>query len=179
MKIPREPMKTIYLLAPIFLLCFFGFGQLKNQKAINKTIDQIEHDKKLRVREYDRVDLLGNNYGEGVVKVWYSGQEIQKIEERVGLAFGISRELVYFQNGLPIKIIEIEENFKKTKKGFDESQLEEVFRMEIYVLGKAKSKIENYYITKKELGQRFFTRQNDFSEYLEPYQMAETFFEDN
>lgn len=172
-------MKKEYVIIPLFLFCFFGFGQLKKQQAINKTIAKIENNKKLKMREYDRVKLLGEDYGEGTVKVWSYGREIQKIEERANLAFGISKELVYFENGLPIKIIEIEENFKKTKKGFDESRLEEVFRTEIYVLGKAKSKVENYYISKEELGQRFFTQPNQFNSYLEPYQVAETLFDDN
>ncbi|NKI31513.1 hypothetical protein [Croceivirga thetidis] len=172
-------MKKIFLLAPLLLFFISGFSQLRKQNDIDKEVRDIEKNQKLRIKEYDREDLLGMDYGEGIIKVWSSGGEILKIEERVNLAFGISKELVYFADGLPIKIVEVEENFKKTKNGFDKNRLEEVFRTEIYVLGKAKSKIENYYITKEELGQRFFTRKNDFSDYLEPYQMAETFFEDN
>lgn len=163
---------------PILLFCgLIGQSQLKNQTDINQTVDKIEQ-KELRQRNYDRADLLGSDYGDGVVKVWYDGQDIQKIEEQVNLAFGISKEIVYFEKGLPVKIIEIEENFAKTRTGFDETMLEEVFRTEIYVLGKAKSEIENYYITKKEVGQRFLTQKADFSSYLEPYEMAETFFAD-
>ena len=171
-------MKNSYTFVPIFLIGLLGFSQLKKQENINQTVELIENSR-MRVREYDRSDLLGLAYDQGTIKVWYDGQDIQKIEERVNLTFGISREIVYFDKGLPVKIIEIEENFAKTKKGFDETKLEEVFRTEIYVLGKAKSKIENYYITKKELGQRFLTRKSDFSDYLEPYQMAETLFDDN
>lgn len=172
-------MKKNYFLLPVLLHCIFCFGQLKNQNGIDKAIRKIEKNQRLKVKEYKRADLLGIDYGDGTIKVWSHARDIVKIEEHTHFPYGLSIELVYFENGLPIKIVEIEENFKKTKDGFDKSRLEEVFRTEIYVLGKAKSKIENYYITKEELGQRFFTRKNEFSDYLEPYQMAQTIFDDH
>ncbi len=171
-------MKRITILFPILLITFCAFGQLKKKNIIEHTINQIENGKSLAITEFDRVSLLGPNYGEGTIRVWHTQAQIHKIEEVVGLTYGRSKEIVYFDGGQPIKIIEIEENFPKTKKGFKEAKMEEVFRTEIYVLGKADSVIENYYIIKEEFGKRFFTNPTNFDQYLDSFQMAELVLSD-
>ncbi|MEZ4995910.1 MAG: hypothetical protein R2824_36185, partial [Saprospiraceae bacterium] len=73
--------------------------------------------------------------GGGVIKVFFNQQELKKIEEEIGLSFGRVSKIIYIEKGMPIKIIDREENFSWNKEntGWDYSKLNEVFQADIYI----------------------------------------------
>ena len=101
---------------------------------IDKMVESITSNPALIETEFDWVELTGiATDGGGILKVWRAGNQIVKVYEEIGLSYGRISTSVYLQNGVPIKIIETEENFKLTDQGFVNEELKEVFRAEVYV----------------------------------------------
>ncbi|WP_256867472.1 hypothetical protein [Winogradskyella forsetii] len=71
--------------------------------------------------------------GGGILKVWSNENQICKIVEEIGLSYGRIKTIIYLESGIPIKIIETEENFRRTNQGMEYYELNEVFKAEIYI----------------------------------------------
>lgn len=124
--------KTLIIILTI--IGFLSFGQTKVDQ-IDKEVYSIESNFTLKLSEYDWTELTKiNTDGGGIFKVWKNGKQICKIEEEIELSYGKIKTIMYLQNGLPIKIIETEENFEKTDQGLNYKKLNEVFKVIIHVL---------------------------------------------
>lgn len=116
------------------LIGFLTFGQNKVDQ-IDKRVYSIENDSSLKLSEYDWAELTGiNTDGGGIFKIWKNGKQFCKIVEEIGLSYGRVKTIMYLENGVPIKIIETEENFEVTNQGFNYKKLNEVFKVTIHVL---------------------------------------------
>ena len=116
------------------LIGFLAFGQENNLDRINNEVKSIESDSTLIKTEFDWVELTGiTTDGGGILKVWRNEKQICKIVEQIGLAYGRIRTTIYLKNGIPIKILETEENFGHTNDGLNYEELNEVYREMIYV----------------------------------------------
>jgi hypothetical protein len=103
---------------------------------IEQIVDQIDNDRTLSVKEVDATEVYGHAVdGGGVIRVYFDQNEIKKIVEEIGLSFGMTTKVIYIEKGMPIKIIDREENFQwsKNKKGWDRTSMNEVFQTEIYI----------------------------------------------
>lgn len=118
----------------LILIGFISFGQENKITQIEAKINLIDSDSTLIEAEYDWVELTGiTTDGKGVLKVWKKENQIYKIYEEVGLSFGRIRTTMYLENEMPIKIIEIEENFAHINNKLNYNKLNEVFKVEFYV----------------------------------------------
>ena len=70
---------------------------------------------------------------ERIVKVWRNEKQICKVVEEIGLSYGRVKTVIFFSKGLPIKIIETEENFGYKNDELDYGKLNEVFQATIYI----------------------------------------------
>ncbi|WP_243693065.1 hypothetical protein [Tenacibaculum skagerrakense] len=85
-------------------------------------------------KEFDLVKLTETaTDGGGILKVWLNEKQICKIVEEIGLSYGRIKTVIYLNNGIPIKIIETEENFGHLNGELNYKELNEVFRATIYV----------------------------------------------
>jgi len=123
------------ILVTIFILLGFQtFGQNKVDR-INDEVYSIEKNDTLKLSEYNWTKLTGiKTDGGGILNVWQNDNQICKIVEEIGVSYGRVKTIMYLQNGLPIKIIETEENFERTEQGFNHKKLNEVFKVIIHVL---------------------------------------------
>ncbi|MCB0629767.1 MAG: hypothetical protein KDD15_08545 [Lewinella sp.] len=130
-------MRKILLLSVLILgKCTCLFGQNNSIDPIQQLVSQIDNDPSLTVKEFDATEIYGRAYdGGGVIKVFFNQQELKKIEEEIGLSFGRVSKIIYIEKGMPIKIIDREENFSWNKEntGWDYSKLNEVFQADIYI----------------------------------------------
>lgn len=116
------------------LIGFVTFGQENKLDRIDYEVNLIESDSTLTETEFDWVELTGIvTDGGGILKVWRNKYQICKIYEEIGLSYGRVSTTIYMDNGEPIKIIETEENFRRTNNGMEYDELNEVFKAEIYV----------------------------------------------
>jgi hypothetical protein len=110
------------------------FNQNKDLKRINEKVNEIENNAKLQMTEYDFAELTGiATDGGGILTVWENDNQISKIDEEIGLSYGQVKTVIYLEKGLPIKIIETEENFSSINGELNYNELIEVFRANIYV----------------------------------------------
>ncbi|WP_405384092.1 hypothetical protein [Maribacter sp. LLG6340-A2] len=164
--------KTLAII--LTLIGFLAFGQENKLDQIDNEVNSIELDSTLAMTEFDWVELTGiTTDGGGILKVWRNDIQICKIVEEIGLSYGRIRTIIYLENGIPIKIIETEENFEKTNDGLNYSKLEEVFKAIIYVFDWEND--ESKIIRK---GERFYTEGNcstfDFEPVIERAEKATT-----
>ena len=127
------------------LIGFLAFGQENKLSQIDYEVNAIESDSSLTLTEFDWVELTGIiTDGGGILKIWKNDKQIYKIVEEIGLSYGRIKTTIYLNNGLPIKIIETEENFRHQNGELNYKELNEVFRAYIYVFDwkKDESKIE-------------------------------------
>ena len=116
------------------LIGFLAFGQENSLDRIDTEVNSIESDSTLEETEFDWVELTGiTTDGGGILKVWRNEKQICKIVEEIGLSYGRIRTTIYLNNGIPIKIIETEENFGHKNGELNYKELNEVFRANIYV----------------------------------------------
>jgi len=126
-------MKKAFVII-LALIGFLAFGQEKNLDRIDNQVKSIESDSTLVEAEFDWVELTGiTTDSGGFLKVWRNEKEICKIIEEIGLSYGRIRTVIYLNNGIPIKIIETEENFGHQNGELNYKELNEVFRATIYV----------------------------------------------
>ncbi|WP_298321205.1 hypothetical protein [uncultured Aquimarina sp.] len=127
-------MKIIFT-TTFLLIGMLTFGQEKNLEKINSEVNSIDLNSELSVHEFDWVQLTGIvTDGGGILKIWKDNDNIHKILQKIGLSYGRIRTRIYFKNGFPIKVIEIEDNFERTSDGLNYSKLEQVFKEEFFVL---------------------------------------------
>ena len=124
--------KTLVII--LTLIGFFTFGQENKLDRINDEVHSIESDSTLTESEFDWAELTGiTTDGGETLNVWRNKSQIFKIVEEIGLSYGRIRTKIYLQSGLPIKIIETEENFGRKKGELNYTELNEVFKATIYV----------------------------------------------
>lgn len=113
---------------------FVTFGQENKLDRIEDEVNSINSDSTITKLEFDWTELTGiTTDGGGILKVWQNENQICKIVEEIGLSYGRVKTSIYLQNGIPIKIIETEENFGHKNGELDYNELKEVFRANIYV----------------------------------------------
>ena len=113
---------------------FLAFGQENNLERIDNEVNSIESDSTLEVTEFDWVELTGiTTDGGGILKVWRNEYQICKVVQEIGLSYGRIKTVIFLSNGLPIKIIETEENFGRKNDELDYGKLNEVFKATIHV----------------------------------------------
>ncbi len=137
-------LKKTFLII-LTLIGFVTFGQENKLDRINNEVNSIESDSTLTELEFDWVELTGiATDGGGILKVWHNKSETCKIIEEIGLSYGRIRTTIYLESGLPIKIVETEENFGHKNGELNYKELNEVFKATIYILNweNDKSKIE-------------------------------------
>ena len=116
------------------LIGFVTFGQEIKLDRIESEVNSIESDSSLTVSEFDWNELSGiTTDGGGILKVWWNKNQICKVVEEIGLSYGRIRTTIYLESGLPIKVIETEENFGHKNGELNYKELNEVFRANIYV----------------------------------------------
>ncbi|CAM1357727.1 hypothetical protein [Tenacibaculum halocynthiae] len=116
------------------LIGFVTFGQENKLDGIKSEVNSIDSDSTLTKSEFDWKKLTGiTTDGGRILKVWRNENQICKIVEEIGLSYGRVKTTIYLQNGLPIKIIETEENFGHKNGELNYNELNEVFRAYIYV----------------------------------------------
>ncbi len=109
------------------------FGQEKREEQINKEVSFIEGNSGLTLTKHDWVELTGiATDGGGVLEITHDGEQIYKVFQEIGLSYGRLRTTLYLNNGIPIKIVESEENFEQTEGGMDFKKLNEVFKATVY-----------------------------------------------
>jgi hypothetical protein len=118
----------------VTLIKFLAFGQEKNLDQIDNKVKFIELDSTLVEKKFDWVEQTEiTTDGGGILKVWRNEKQICKIVEEIGLSYGRIRTVIYLNDGIPIKIIETEENFGRENGEINYKELNEVFRAIIYV----------------------------------------------
>ncbi|QJP35418.1 hypothetical protein F0365_13925 [Nonlabens sp. Ci31] len=126
-------MKKAFVII-LTLIGFLAFGQENKLDRIENEVKFIEMDSSLVQTEFDWVELTGIiTDGGGILKVWRNENQIYKIVEEIGLSYGRIKTTIYLNNGLPIQIIETEENFGHENGELNYKELNEVFRATIYV----------------------------------------------
>ena len=116
------------------LIGFVTFGQENKLDQIENEINSINSDSTLTKSEFDWAELTGiTTDGGGILKVWQNENQICKIVEEIGLSYGRVKTTIYLQNEIPIKIIETEENFGHKNGEINYTELNEVFRANIYI----------------------------------------------
>ncbi len=116
------------------LIGFITFGQENKLDRIKSEVNSINSDSTLTKSEFDWTKLTGiTTDGGGILEVWRNENQICKIVEEIGLSYGRIKTTIYLQNGIPIKIIETEENFGHKNGEVNYNELNEVFTSTIYV----------------------------------------------
>ena len=116
------------------LIGFVTFGQENKLDQIENEINSINSDSTLTKSEFDWAELTGiTTDGGRILKVWQNENQICKIVEEIGLSYGRVKTTIYLQNEIPIKIIETEENFGHKNGEINYTELNEVFRANIYI----------------------------------------------
>ncbi|WP_405207155.1 hypothetical protein [Aquimarina sp. LLG6339-5] len=126
-------MKKIFT-SILFLIGLLTFGQKNNPEQIDLKVNSIDSNSELTITEFDWVELTGmTTDGGGILKVWRNNNNIHKVVQEIGLSYGRIRTTIYLTNGVPIKVIETEENFERTDDGLNYSKLNQVFKQEFFV----------------------------------------------
>ncbi|MEP0457197.1 hypothetical protein [Nonlabens sp.] len=126
-------MKKTFVII-LTLIGFLSFGQENKLDRIENEVNSINSDSTLTKSEFDWVELTGiTTDGGGILKVWRNENQVCKIVEEIGLSYGRVRITIYLEGGLPIKIIETEENFGEKNGELNYNQLNEVFRANIHI----------------------------------------------
>ena len=125
---------TKSLVIILTLIGFLTFGQENNLELIDNEVKSIESDSTLVETEFDWMELTGiTTDGGGILKIWRNENQICKVVQEIGLSYGRVKTVIFLSNGLPIKIIETEENFGLKNDELDYGKLNEVFKATIHV----------------------------------------------
>ncbi|MDY8135454.1 hypothetical protein [Aquimarina sp. 2201CG5-10] len=126
-------MKKIFT-AILLLIELLTFGQENNLEQIDNEVNSINSNSELSINEFDWVELTGiATDGGGILKIWRNNKDIRKIVQEIGISYGRTRTTIYLTNGIPIKVIETEENFERTNNGLNYSKLDQVYKEEFFV----------------------------------------------
>jgi hypothetical protein len=113
------------------------FPQTDVVRATDKQIGQIDSDKGLTKKKFNVEEVYGKAFdGGGKLDGYVKNGQLVKIDQSIGLSYGLVTTIIYLRNGLPIKIIEREENYqvKDDQSGLDYTKLHLVFEATIYVV---------------------------------------------
>ncbi|WP_452231663.1 hypothetical protein [Lacinutrix sp. MEBiC02595] len=136
------------------LIGFSTFGQENNLDRINNEVKSIESDSTLEETEFDWMELTGiTTDGGGILKVWRNEKRICKIVEEIGLSYGRIKTIIYLNNGIPIKIIETEENFGFENGEINYKELNEVYRETLNIFDWENDEAEIKRIGKRNLSE--------------------------
>jgi len=136
------------------LIGFLAFGQENNLDRIENEVKSIESDSTLEETEFDWVELTGiSTDGGRILKVWQNEKQICKIVEEIGLSYSRIRTIIYLNNGIPIKIIETEENFGHENGEINYKELNEVYRETLYVFDWENDEVEIKRIGKRNMSE--------------------------
>lgn len=129
--------RTTTILTFILGLTIHCFSQTELITIINKQVREINSDKGLTTKLFNANEVYNKTFdGGGRIEVYLKGGQITKIEESIGLSYGLVTTIIYLKDGRPIKIIDREENFKikDDQSGLDYTKLNQVFEASIYVV---------------------------------------------
>jgi hypothetical protein len=127
--------KTILAIA--FGLSSNCLAQTDLMVTIDKQAGQIDADKGLNKKQFSANEVYNRIFdGGGQIDVYLKGERLVKIEESIGLSYGLATTIIYLKDGQPIKIIDREENYKMKddQSGLDYAKLNQVFEASIYVV---------------------------------------------
>lgn len=126
--------KVLFILF-ISTISFTAHAQDSKLNQIKKQVNFIDNNESLTEFEYDWTKISGVALdGGGILKVWKdNNHQIHKIYRELGLSYGRTKTTFYLKDGIPIKIVEIEENFGHANQEINCQELHEVFRVDIYV----------------------------------------------
>ena len=125
---------TKSLVIILILIGFLTFAQENNLELIDNEVRSIESDSTLVETEFDWMERTGiTTDGGGILKIWRNENQICKVVQEIGLSYGRVKTVIFLSNGLPIKIIETEENFELKNDELDYGKLNEVFKATIHV----------------------------------------------
>lgn len=144
------------LISLLFLLQANLMAQSNTSVEIKEKVQQIEQDSTLNEVEKDAYEIYKEAYdGGGYVKVWFDSIAVRKIERQIGLSYGRVTTIIYLEKGIPIKIIEREENFQKDQDSIFiyGTTLSLVFEAEIFVLNWNKDESETKSTGKRVLSE--------------------------
>lgn len=113
------------------------YAQTDLMATIDKRVQQIDSDKGLTKKEFNANQVYNKIFdGGGQINVYQKEGQLVKIEENIGLSYGLVTTVIYLHDGHPIKIIDREENYKTKddQSGFDYTKLTQVFEAIIYVV---------------------------------------------
>lgn len=123
-------MKTTFLFI-LILSSFITFSQESQLNQIDEIVKSIDSDSTLTQANFNWEVLAGITTGQlGSREIWHKGETLYKTVEKIKFIDFISVTTIYLRNGIPVKIIEKEENFKDGDK---DSRPIEVFAATIYV----------------------------------------------
>ena len=146
----------------IFLISFNAFGQNLTLKKINKEVNRIQTDSTLTITVLNALDKSKETLDGGyVLKVWHQQHDIVKIVAEMGLSYGRVKTTLYLKNNVPMKIIEIEENFSQTSNGLNYHNLNKVYETTHYILNWKQNKS----ITKTKGKRRFSVPKKSVHDY--------------
>lgn len=129
--------RTTSILTIIIGLTSHCFAQSDLMTTIDKQVEQINSDSGLTKKEFNANHVYNKIFdGGGQINVYQKGVQLVKIEESIGLSYGLVTTIVYLKDGHPIKIIDREEIFKikDDQTGLDYMKLNQVFEASIYVI---------------------------------------------
>jgi hypothetical protein len=129
-------MKNLIIIIVLLLLGLNGFGQEDSLQIIDDAVLEIDSNKSLILKEFDAIEVYGHAFdGGGVIQIYSDSNSIVKVYEQIGLSYGRVTTIIYFSKGIPIKIIDSEENFAMNEDGtgLDYTKLTTVFKAEIYI----------------------------------------------
>lgn len=113
------------------------FSQTDLMRTIDKQVEQINSGQGLLKRGFNANLIYDRIFdGGGQIDVYLRDEQLVKIEQSIGLSYGLLTTIIYLKDGHPIKIIDREENYKTKddQSGFDYTKLIEVFEASIYVI---------------------------------------------
>jgi hypothetical protein len=125
------------------LILTLTFGQVFHLLAQTASIDKIEllvksidNDSSLVLKEFDATEVYEQAFdGGGIIEIYFDKEGIKKIVQEIGVSFGRLTTVIYFEQEVPKKITDKEENFKwkEDDSGWDYSSLNEIFKADIYI----------------------------------------------
>ena len=128
--------KSLFISLLLLIQVFTANGQSDSIELIQRTVNKIESDTNLTIKEFDATEVYKQAFdGGGIIKLYVDKSGLRKIEQEIGVSFGRLTTVVYFDNKQPIKLIDREENFKwcEDQTGWDYSELNQVFQADIYI----------------------------------------------
>ena len=145
------------LIIILLFLNLIGFSQNNAREGIDKYVNTIDSNSKLKISEYDWNKITKSHIDHGAtLRIWKTKDQILKVEEQFGASYGLYTRIIYLKNNKPIKGVEIEENFELNNNEIDYSNLYTQYKLQVYITG-YNDLIDEYEFETTEKGKRKFT----------------------